>query len=98
MEAAVVHITLRLRGSRSLKEKRARVRPVVDRIRHRLHLSVSEVGLQESRDLAELAVAVVGPTVGRVEELLGAAEGVVWAADDLEVIECSRTWLEPDRP
>ncbi len=96
MQAAVVHFTLRLRGSRSLKEKRARVRPVVDRIRHRLHLSVSEVGQQDSWDRAELAVAVVAPTAGRVEELLEAAEDVVWAAADVEVLERRRTWLEPD--
>jgi len=38
---------LRLPGVRSLKEKRSRIRPVTDRVRHRHHLSVAEVDRQD---------------------------------------------------
>lgn len=96
MDAVVLRVLLRVHGSRSLKEKRARVRPVVDRIRHRHHLSVSEVGHQDVWNRAELAVAVVAPTHSRARELVDLAEEVIRAAADLEVVEADRTWIETD--
>lgn len=94
MEAVVLRATLRVYGARSLKDKRSRIRPVVDRIRHRHHLSVSEVGYQDSWNRAQLGVAVVAPTYSRAVELMDAAEAVMYAAEDLEVIEVERTWVE----
>jgi uncharacterized protein YlxP (DUF503 family) len=96
VDAVVSRISLRVHGARSLKDKRARIRPVIDRIRHRHHLSVSEVGYQDDLRRAEIGIAVVAPTVGRAEELLGAAEDVVHAAADLEVLDLQRTWFETD--
>jgi uncharacterized protein len=96
VHAVAVRIELRVHGSRSLKEKRSRLRPVIDRIRHRLRLSVSEVGQQESWNRAEIGIAVVAPTYARARELMQAAEDVVHSALDLEVLDIERTWLETD--
>ena len=96
MDAVVLRADLRVRGARSLKDKRQRIRPIVDRIRHRLHLSVSEVGHQETWNRAELAVAIVAPTSERAAELLDAVESVLHTAADGEVLELDRTWIERD--
>ncbi len=58
MTIGVLRITLRL-PSRTLKEKRALVRPLVERIRSRYNASVAEVDALDSPKTAMLAVAVV---------------------------------------
>ena len=62
MFVAVARFTLRIEGSHSLKEKRAVVRRVVDRVQQRFHLVVSEVGGQDTWQRADLAFAVVTPS------------------------------------
>ena len=83
-----VLLTLRLPGVRSLKEKRAIVRSVVERLRSRRQLSAAEVGLQDRLQQAQVGFAVVSGDLatarGVVEdarrfvdrELLGRAEVV----------------------
>ena len=96
MDAVVVRADLRVRGARSLKDKRQRIRPVIDRLRHRLHLSVSEVGHQDAWNRAEVAVAIVAPTSERASELLDSVEAVLHGAADLEVLDVERIWIERD--
>jgi uncharacterized protein YlxP (DUF503 family) len=96
VDAVVVRADLRVRGARSLKDKRQRIRPVIDRLRHRMHLSVSEVGHQDAWNRAEVAVAVVAPTSERASELLDAVEAVLYGAANLEVLELEHLWIERD--
>jgi uncharacterized protein YlxP (DUF503 family) len=87
---------LRLPGVSSLKEKRSRIRPVVDRVRHRHHLSVAEVDHQDDHGRSTIQVAVVASTAGLAETTLDAVDRLVWSADGVEVVEAARTWLEED--
>lgn len=80
--------------SRSLKAKRAAIRPILDGLRHRFRISVAEVDHLDQWQRAEIAVAVVAGTDGRVQELLDAAERFVAGAPDIEVLGTSVTWLE----
>jgi uncharacterized protein len=50
---------LRLPGCRSLKQKRATVRSLRDRLRQHFHVSVAETGLQDTHDRAEITAAFV---------------------------------------
>ncbi len=50
---------LSLPGCRSLKQKRATIRSLKDRIRHRFKVSVAETDFQDTSDRAELTVAFV---------------------------------------
>lgn len=50
---------LRLPGCRSLKQKRATVRSLRDRLRQRFHVSVAETGLQDTHDRAEITAVFV---------------------------------------
>jgi uncharacterized protein len=93
VQVVAVRFELLLRDTRSLKDKRARIRPIMDRIRDRHHLSVSEVAHQDDRERATIGVAVVAPTEKRALEMLTSAERVVWAAD-VEVLDSVRTWMD----
>lgn len=54
-----VLLTLHLPGVSSLKEKRAIVRSLVERLRVRQRLSAAEVGLQDRLNQAQVGFAVV---------------------------------------
>lgn len=94
VHAAAMSFDLHLPISRSLKAKRAVVKPVVEGIRHRFRLSVAEVDHHDQWQRAEIAVAVVAESDGRVQELLDAVERYVAAAPDVELLEIRTAWLE----
>lgn len=82
--------------SRSLKSKRAAIRPIVDGLRHRFKVSVAEVDHLDQWQRAAIGVALVAPTAGRLEEVLDVVERFVDAAPDVEVVEADVRWLEDD--
>lgn len=94
MHAAAMSFDLHVPASRSLKAKHAVIRPIVDGMRHRLRISVAEVDHQNQWQRATIAVAVVAESVGRVRELLDAAERFVAGAPDVELLGCEIGWLE----
>ena len=59
-----VLLTIDLPQSHSLKEKRGVVRPLVERLRTRLHVTAAEAGLQERVDAAQVGFAVVSGDAG----------------------------------
>ena len=71
VHAAAVSFDLHVPESRSLKAKRAVIRPIVDGLRHRFHLSVAETGHLDQWQRAEIGVAIVAATDHRVREVLG---------------------------
>ena len=80
--------------SRSLKAKRAAIRPIVDGLRHRFRISVAEVEHQDQWQRAGIAVAIVAESDGRVQELLDGVERFVVAAPDVELLGTETSWLE----
>lgn len=96
MHAAAVRFDLHVPASRSLKAKRAAIRPIVDGLRHRFAVSVAEVDFLDQWQRAAIGVAVVSGSVSHLEDVLANVERFVDAAADVEVIEVERTWLELD--
>ena len=96
MHAAAVRFELFVPESRSLKTKRAAIRPIVDGIRHRLHLSVSEVDHQDTWQRAAVAVAVVAESDGHLREVLASVERLVANAPDVELLDVELAWLDSD--
>ncbi|MCE2524813.1 MAG: DUF503 domain-containing protein [Acidimicrobiia bacterium] len=89
-------LDVRLPGSRSLKEKRSVLRPLLERLQRRFGVSVAEVSHQDLWQRAALGVAVVSGSVSVPAQLLDDVERFVWAQPDIEVIEVRRYWLETD--
>jgi uncharacterized protein len=96
MHAAAMCFDLHVPQSRSLKSKRAAIRPIVDGVRARFHVSVAEVDHQDQWQRAAIAVAVVGATEGQVREVLASVERFVVGAPDIEMLGVETAWLESE--
>jgi uncharacterized protein YlxP (DUF503 family) len=96
MQAAAVRFELFIPESRSLKTKRAAIRPIVDGLRHRLHVSVAEVDHQDTWQRAAIAVAVVAESDGHLREVLASVERLVANAPAVELLDVDTAWLDPE--
>jgi uncharacterized protein YlxP (DUF503 family) len=94
VHAAAVCFDLHVPESRSLKTKRAAVRPIVDGLRHRFRVSVAEVDHHDQWQRAAIAVALVAESDGRLRQLLESVERFVAGAADVELIDAETAWLE----
>ena len=97
MNAAAVTYDLHIPQSRSLKSKRAAIRPIVDGLRHRFRVSVAEVGHHDQWQRAAIAVAVVASSDSGLREQLAAIERFVVATPDVELLDVETAWLESER-
>ena len=96
MYAAAVRFDLHVPASRSLKAKRAAVRPIVDTLRHRFHVSVAEVDHQDTWQRAAIAVAVVASSNRHLTEVLDTLERFVRSSTEVEVLDTETAYLEPE--
>ncbi len=94
VHAAAIRFDLHVPESRSLKAKRSALRPIIDGLRHRYHVSVAETGYQEQWQRAEIAVALVASTDGHLREMIDTVERFVVAAPDVEVLEVEVVHLD----
>jgi uncharacterized protein len=90
---AVLHLELSMPWVRSLKEKRALVAPLVERLRHRFPVSVARVAGLDDHAWARLAVAAVGSDAATLERVMARVERFV-AGSDVRV-SGSRLEVEP---
>ena len=94
VHAAALRFDLHVPESRSLKARRAAIRPIIDGLRHRLHCSVAEIGYQEQWQRAEIGVALVAESDGQLSRLIDSVERFVDAAADVEVLEMEVVHLD----
>ena len=92
VHAAAICFDLHIPQSRSLKAKRAVVRPIVDGLRHRFKVSVAEVDHHDLWQRAAIGVAVIGESERHVLDVLDSIERFV-AATDAEIVGIERSWL-----
>jgi uncharacterized protein len=96
VHAAALRIELYLRESRSLKAKRATIRPIIEGLYKRHRVSVSEVGRHDEWHRSTLGVAAVAPSPSHLGEVLDHVERYVWSFPEVEVLRIDRLWLEED--
>jgi uncharacterized protein YlxP (DUF503 family) len=94
VHAAAACFDLHVSQSRSLKAKRAAIRPIVDGLRHRFPVSVAEVDHQNQWQRAAIGVAVIGSSESQVRDVLASVERFVVAAADIELLDVETAWLE----
>ena len=70
-------VEMHVHGSRSLKQKRGVVRSIVQRVRDRFHVSVAEVGGQNTWQRVVLGMAAAGNEPEPVRNLLNRAIGFI---------------------
>ncbi len=89
---AIVRFELHIPQSRSLKERRAAVKPVVEGLRQRFSLSVAEVGFQDKWQRALIGTAVVSGSPAHAAEVVATVERWVWGRPDVEVCAFDTQW------
>ena len=70
MVVGVSSFELHLPSSRSLKDKRRVVKPLVDRIHQKYRVSVAETGFHDLHQRAEISMAAVTNGEGEMEKLM----------------------------
>ena len=91
-----MEIDLRLPGCQSLKEKRSVLRPVLEGLRNRYSVAVSEVDHQDQWQRAAIGMAAVSSSPSHAQELIDAAERFLWSFPEVEVLRSVPRWLEED--
>jgi len=81
---------------RSLKQKRSVVRPLVAELQRRFAVSAAETGSQDLLRRAGIGVAVVAGDRGHVVEILDAAERLVAARPEVELLSARRDLRRSD--
>ena len=74
----------------SLKQKRSVVRPIVAELQRRFAVSAAETGTQDLHRRAGIGVAVTAGDRGHVVEVLDAAERLVAARPEIELLSVRR--------
>lgn len=93
MHAAALRLELRIPDARSLKAKRAVLRPVLRKLRDR-ELSVAEVSHQDDWQRATIGVAIVAPQRGRLDDLVNGIQRSLLGDPTVELIEIDVSYLE----
>jgi uncharacterized protein YlxP (DUF503 family) len=96
VHAAALRIELYLRESRSLKAKRAIVRPVIEGMYKRHRVSVAEVDHHDDWHLAAVGVAAVASSHAHLRDVLDDVERYVWSFPEVEVLRVDRLWIEEE--
>ena len=96
MHVLALEFDLHVPASRSLKEKRAAIRPVLDGIRNRYPVAVAETAHQDTWKRVGLGVAAVSESPGHAESVIDEVERFVWSFPELDVVDATRRWMEMD--
>ena len=86
MYVGVAKLSLVIGDAHSLKEKRMVLRPIKDRVRDRLHVTVNEVGELDTWQRAELGCAVVSADRQKALELLDDVVRVAMSVGGAEIV------------
>jgi uncharacterized protein YlxP (DUF503 family) len=82
-----LRVDLRLRGIRSLKEKRGVLAPLLAKLRNDLHCAAAEVGLNDVWQASVLEVACVNSERGAAEATLRRAIHLLESGGEVEVVD-----------
>ncbi len=74
----------------SLKQKRSVLRPLVNELRRRFELSAAETGSQDLLRRAQIGIAMVTGDRAHLVEVLDAAERLVAAHPEMELLSARR--------
>jgi hypothetical protein len=87
MFVGIVRIELHLPAASSLKDKRAVVRSLKERVRNRVQASVAEVDHHDLWQRATLGVAVVSSETRHLDELLQKVRNLMEAEPEAQVVD-----------
>ena len=86
-----IQVEMLLGDVRSLKQKRAVVRPLVAELRRRFDVAAAETGSQELWRRATVGVATVSGAAEQVAAVCDEVERWAWARPEVEVVRVTRS-------
>ncbi|MGH8720773.1 MAG: DUF503 domain-containing protein [Burkholderiales bacterium] len=93
MIVGVIVWELHLAACQSLKDKRAVVKGLKDRLHHRFNVSVAETAHQDLWQRAELAASVVSTDRRHAERVLQEADRLVAGVPGARIVDTSTSYL-----
>jgi uncharacterized protein YlxP (DUF503 family) len=96
MVVGTLVVDLLLGDVRSLKQKRAVVRPIVAELRRRFDVAAAETGALDLHRRAELAVAVVSADHAHAVAVLEACERLVAGRPEVELLSARTRTLDDE--
>ena len=94
VHAAIASFEIHIPQSHSLKEKRAVLRPIVEGLRNRFHVSVAEVDHQDTWQRSVIGVAVVANEHSHVVAVLEEVERFIDIAADADLCSVDVHWFD----
>ena len=96
MYVGAFRVELRIRGMRSLKEKRRVVKKIIADIGAAHPIAVAEVDHQDLWQRADLGIAAVSESPGQVDRMLASITRDLERRTDIEVLGTSRSYLDEE--
>ena len=96
MDVGALRVELRIRGVRSLKEKRRVLKRIIADVGAAHPVAVAEVDHQNLWQRADLGVAVVSESPGQVDRMLAAITRDLERRTEIEVLESRRAYLDEE--
>ena len=93
LRCCLLQFDLYFAGSRSLKEKRRRLKGIKDRLGRTANVAICESGHQDSHLRSQWSVIAAAADAVVVERMLADAERTVQMAVDAELVGVHREWL-----
>lgn len=96
MDVGALHVELRIRGIRSLKEKRRVLKTIIADIGTAHPVAVAEVDHQDLWQRADLGIAVVSESPGQVDRMLATIARDLERRTEIEVLDSRRSYLDEE--
>ena len=96
MYVGILRVELRIRGMRSLKEKRRVVKKIIADIGAAHPIAVAEVDHQDLWQRADLGIAAVSESPGQVDRMLASITRDLERRTEIEVLGTSRSYLDEE--
>ena len=90
MNIGVVNLRVRLFGVRSLKEKRGILKRLINDLRKKYNISISEVGAHDSKNFFEIGIAMVNTDRALIEKVFDAIIDYLDLYPGMEIEEAER--------
>jgi len=92
MFIGLLALYIRLPGCDTLKEKRHRLKGVIERVRSKFNVSATEIGRLDSHQNSEVAVAMVSDERVVIEKVFAKVEEFFANGDGLVITDSSTEW------
>jgi len=93
MIVGLLAFDIRLPGCDNLKEKRHRLKGVIEKVRSKFNVSATEVALLDSHQNAEVAIAMVSNDRIVIEKAFSKVEEYFANGDGLLITGCATEWF-----